>query len=318
MNQKRDHGGGLNAAIDHYGGTSEDWIDLSTGINPNPYPIPVIPKNFWYALPDTHPTQALLKAARTLWDVPQDAVIVPASGVSAIIAALPLLAQENSVSILGPTYNEFAASFQDQNWTVRDTAPVQIRVHPNNPDGRLFSKDEITSQHKALTIIDESFCDVCPKDTLIHLAGQPNYIILKGTGKFWGLAGMRLGFAITTPVIAEKLQQLLGPWGISGPAQFIGAKALSDDRWIAATRSKLKIMAKDLDAVLEANGLNVLGGTDLFRLASCDNAERLQDHLCKHHILTRIFPYSDDWIRFGLPAHAHDLSKVQAALESYS
>ena len=317
MSKKRDHGGGLNAAIDQYGGSPEDWIELSTGINPNPYPIPKIPSKFWHTLPDTHPTQVLLDAARSLWKVPKDAEIVPASGVSAIIATLPLLVSSKSVGILNPTYNEFAASFNDHGWQLSEFAPVQIRVNPNNPDGRLFSQAEIEKQHQTLTVIDESFCDVCPDQSLINLANQSDYIILKGTGKFWGLAGMRLGFAITTPELAEKLRQLLGPWNISGPAQFIGAKALSDTAWIADTRVNLRSMAEQLDATLAQNTLSVLGGTDLFRLAECDNAERLHDHLCQNQILTRIFPYSENWIRFGLPANAHDLSRVQAAFESY-
>lgn len=317
MTKKRDHGGGVNAAVDQYGGAPEDWIDLSTGINPNPYPIPTIPSKFWHTLPDSQPTQDLLSAARSLWNIPKDAEIVPASGVSAIIAALPLVVPSKSVNIVGPTYNEFAASFRDHGSKVTDTAPVQIRVHPNNPDGRFYSQSEVENLHQKLTIIDESFCDVCPDHSLIHLASQPNYIILKGTGKFWGLAGMRLGFAITTPNIAEKLRQLLGPWSISGPAQFIGAQALSDNAWIANTRLNLQMMAKQFDAVLKQQSLSVIGGTDLFRLAHCDNAQRLYDHLCKHHILTRVFPYSENWIRFGLPANAHDLSMVKRALESY-
>ncbi|KAB7614740.1 pyridoxal phosphate-dependent class II aminotransferase [Amylibacter sp. SFDW26] len=318
MSEKRDHGGGLNAAIDQYGGVPTDWIDLSTGINPNPYPIPEIPLKFWHSLPDTQPTQALLNAARALWNIPKDAVIVPASGVSAIIAILPLLKRSRSVSIIGPTYNEFAASFRDHNWDITDTAPAQIRVHPNNPDGRVFTQDEITNAHQSLTVVDESFCDICPDKSLIHLADQPDYIILKGTGKFWGLAGMRLGFAITTPVLAEKLGQLLGPWNISGPAQFIGTQALSDAAWITNTRIDLKNMARNLDAIISQSNLSVLGGTDLFRLAQCDNAVRLHDHLCKHNILTRVFPYSNNWIRFGLPANEHDLYRVQMALGSYA
>jgi len=318
MRNARDHGGGLDVAIEHYGGSKLDWLDLSTGINPNPYPIPAIPEHFWYVLPDNQPTQALLDAARTLWQVPNGCEIVPASGVSAIIAMLPLLAKSENVSILGPTYNEFAASFRDHGRTVTDQAPVQVRVHPNNPDGQFYSENSITENHQTLTIIDESFCDLYPDKSLIHLARQPDYIVLKGTGKFWGLAGMRLGFAITTPAIAAKLRQLLGPWNISGPAQFIGAKALADTDWITQARNDLQKMTQQLDDVLHQNALTVLGGTDLFRLASCDDATRLQDHLCKHHILTRIFPYSKNWIRFGLPANADDLARVQNALETYS
>jgi len=314
MTTKRDHGGGLNAAIDQYGGQRADWLDLSTGINPNPYPIPDIPAHYWHVLPDETPKQRLLDAARKIWNVPDSAEIVPASGVSAIIAQLPNLIAKSQVSILDPTYNEFAASFSEKNWTLRKNAPVQVRVHPNNPDGQVFSRQNIEDNHDQLTIIDESFCDVCPENSLIDLAGHPNHIILKGTGKFWGLAGLRLGFAITTPELAEKITQQLGPWNISGPAQYVGQKALSDTAWIDETRKVLASMAEQLRNVLAQNGLTVIGGTDLFQLAETASASALNMHLCRNHILTRIFPYSEKWIRLGLPANATDLSRLNEVL----
>ena len=317
MNLKQDHGGGLDAAVNHYGGTRSDWLDLSTGINPNPYPIPDIPLHYWHVLPDEGPKIRLLDAARKFWKVPNGAKIVATSGVSAIIAQLPNLVDETRVSIINPTYNEFAASFVGQDWSLQQRAPVQVRVHPNNPDGRLFSRAEINNQHDRLTIIDESFCDVCPESSFIDLADKPDHIILKGTGKFWGLAGLRLGFAITTPDLAEKLEQQLGPWNISGPAQFIGQKALSDQDWVVATRSKLAAMAEQLRSVLCQNGLTALGGTDLFQLAETTSAIALHDHLCRNHILTRIFPYSEKWIRLGLPANTTELSRLSDALGRY-
>lgn len=317
MTPKRDHGGGLDAAINQYGSTRNGWLDLSTGINPNPYPIPGIPMHYWYVLPDEAPQVRLLEAARKFWNVPNGAEIVAASGVSAIIAQLPNLIEKSRVSILNPTYNEFSAAFTGQNWPLEEQAPVQVRVHPNNPDGRLFSRSEIDKQHDRLTIIDESFCDICPENSLIDLADRPNHIILKGTGKFWGLAGLRLGFAITTPDLAHKIAQQLGPWHISGPAQFIGQKALSDHAWADATRITLASMTKRLRDVLAQNGLTTLGGTDLFQLAETTSAKALYDHLCKNHILTRIFPYSEKWIRLGLPANITELSRLNDALERY-
>ncbi len=317
MTPKRDHGGGLSAAVDQYGGARNDWLDLSTGINPNPYPVPDIPLHYWHVLPDEAPQKQLLDAARAFWNVPDGANIVPASGVSAIISQLPSLTSASQVDILSPTYNEFAASFSEQNWTLKKNAPVQVRVHPNNPDGRIFSRKEVADNHNQLTIIDESFCDICPENSMIDLAEHPNHIILKGTGKFWGLAGLRLGFAITTPELAEKITQQLGPWNISGPAQFIGQKALADIDWVDDTRKNLASMTKRLMDVLEQNGLTIIGGTNLFQLAETASAKELHDHLCRNHILTRIFPYSEKWIRLGLPANIADLSRLNDALGRY-
>jgi cobalamin biosynthetic protein CobC len=315
---KPDHGGGVDAAIALYGGARGDWLDLSTGINPNPYPLPVIPIHYWHDLPDEVPNRRLVDAARALWNVPDGAAIVPASGVSAIIAMLPHLTDHSEVSIIGPTYNEYAKSFTGNSRIISKTASVQVRVHPNNPDGRLFTRAEVEDQHDKLTIIDESFCDVCPENTLIDLASQPNHIILKGTGKFWGLAGLRLGFAITSPELAAKITQYLGPWNISGPAQFVGNQALSDRNWIEDTRITLAAMTKDLRDVLSQNGLSPLGGTDLFQLAETSSAKALHDHLCQSHILSRIFPYSEKWIRLGLPTDAISLARLNDALGHYN
>ena len=314
---KPDHGGGVDTAIQHYGGVRKNWLDLSTGINPNPYPIPDIPAHYWHNLPDEAPKARLLEAAREFWNVPKEVVIVPASGVSAIIAMLPSLAACSQVSILNPTYNEFSAAFRGYNWDVREKAPVQVRIHPNNPDGRLFARTEIEDTHDQLTIIDESFCDICPENSLVDLAQKHNHIILKGTGKFWGLAGLRLGFAIAAPDLAHKITQQLGPWNISGPAQYIGQKVLSDTNWAQATRAELAVMTEQLRDVLVQNDLTILGGTDLFQLAETTDAKSLHHHLCQNHILTRIFPYSDKWIRLGLPANETDLARLNDALGRY-
>jgi cobalamin biosynthetic protein CobC len=149
---------------------------------------------------------------------------------------------------------------------------------------------------------------------LIDLAGRPNHTILKGTGKFWGLAGLRLGFAITTPELARKITQQLGPWNISGPAQYVVQKALSDTTWIDETRNGFASMTEQLSNVLEQNGLTVIGGTNLFQLAETASASALNMHLSRNHILTRIFPYTEKWIRLGLPANADDLSRLNEAL----
>lgn len=314
---KRDHGGRLGNAIKNFGGTHDTWLDFSTGINPNSYPIPEIPKRYWQALPDGPDTTVLQNAAIKFWNVPDGTVVIPASGVSALIAILPQLVHGDRICLISPTYNEFEAAFTGQGWLLADQAPVRVYVNPNNPDGRLFTRQDIERTHETLTVIDESFCDTCPENSMIDLARHPGYIILKSIGKFWGLGGMRLGFAVTHPDLAEKIQCLLGPWPISGPAQFIGQKVLSDQIWARKTRTSLHHMSKQLDTILNSKGGNVIGGTSLFRLVDIKNAYALYTHLCRHHILTRVFPYAPHWMRFGLPKNATDLSRLEVALGCY-
>ena len=296
----RDHGGNLDAAIAQFGGARETWLDLSTGINPTAYPLPVLPAQSWTALPDRGALDRLLLAARSFWNVPDHLGIIAVSGASAAIAHIPLLQTPGRVAIPGPTYNEHEAAFRAAGWTI-GKVPRQalVAVHPNNPDGAIWRAADFTTP---ITIIDESFCDVMPERSLVHLASRSNTLVLKSFGKFWGLAGLRLGFAIGDPAVIARLADILGPWQVSGPALTIGAEALADPQWADATRARLAQDADRLDHCLAAKGATLLGGTSLFRLYQVDDAARWQDRLAKGHVWSRIFPYARDWLRLGLPA----------------
>ncbi len=309
---QRDHGGNLSAAILRYGGSRADWIDLSTGINPTPYPLPVLAASDWAELPDTAASAALIDAARRFWKVPEGAAVLPAPGASALIALIPGLADPRWVKIKTPTYNEHAAAFANHGWSIAESEPAEARVavHPNNPDGRLWQEDELAAP---LSIIDESFCDTCPDQSLIHLAAKPGVIVLKSFGKFWGLAGMRLGFAIGDPALIQQLSNLQGPWAVSGPALKTGLQALQDQDWAQATRQNLARDAQRLDQLAAARGVRLVGGTDLFRLYEVSEAAAWQDRLAHAHIWSRIFPYSKTYLRLGLPPQ-DGWDRLEAAL----
>ncbi len=313
---KRDHGGGIDAAVSRFGGTRADWLDLSTGINPVPYPIGDIDPNAWAALPDTGALERLLSAARAFWQVPDTAQIVAAPGASALIAQIPALAGGDAY-IPTPTYNEHAAAFRARGRLVTQnaTAPIHVHVHPNNPDGRLWQGET----GETLTVLDESFCDTTPEHSQIARAAEPAVVILKSFGKFWGLAGLRLGFAIgrprtLTPDGAPGLADLLGPWAVSGPALEIGARALEDLAWAQATRTRLTQDAARLDALMTKAGASLVGGTTLFRTYEVPEAEAWQHRFAKAHVWTRIFPYSTRWIRLGLPGAESDWDRVERVL----
>ncbi len=321
MTDTRDHGGGLDAAIAEFGGVRADWLDLSTGINPIPYPIGELDPELWAALPDRTAQTRLITAARKFWNVPDDAHIVAAPGTSALIARMPELTDFSGAYIPGPTYNEHAAAFAAAyklNDPEDSDAPTHIYVHPNNPTGRLWPAMDI-GQAK-LTIVDESFCDLMPDASHVAKSAQDGVVVLKSFGKFWGLAGLRLGFAIGThrtlspvdeidvglgdPEILPRasLEDMLGPWPIAGPALDIAARALEDHAWAEATRARLGQDAARLDRLMENAGAQVVGGTDLFRLYDVGDADAWQRRLAVGRVWSRQFPYSDGWLRLGLPA----------------
>ena len=311
MTNGRDHGGGLDAAILQFGGERAAWLDLSTGINPHPYPVRDIAPAAWTALPDRAAAAALETAARAFWAVPDTAALIAAPGASALIARLPLAMAGATVVIPGPTYNEHAAAFAAQGWALSDKGfDAQVVVHPNNPTGRLWHATDITAP---FAIIDESFCDVTPDRSLIGLATRPGTVILKSFGKFWGLAGLRLGFAIGDQVIICKLAESLGPWPVSGPALQIGAQALADLHWAGMTRARLAADSARLDRLMIRRGAVLVGGTTLFRTYQVNDALDWQTRLARKHIWSRVFPYSQSWLRLGLP-HPDRWAQLDAAL----
>ena len=315
------HGGGLDAAVARYGGRREDWIDLSTGVNRQGWPVPDLPPECWAELPDSDGDIRLTSAARVAWGLPDDCEIVPAPGVSAVIPWLPTIADSRegvspqSVTLTEPAYGEYAAAFRGRDWAFARNGDVQIVIHPNNPDGRLAVRSAVVAGHRHLTVLDESFCDTAPEQSLADLADRDGFVVLKGLGKFWGLAGLRLGFAACRSPIANRLRRCLGPWPVSGPAQRIGAMALSDRNWARMTRERLQRDAARLDRILAGSGLRVVGGTRLFRLIRIENAASVQAALARNRIWSRAFADADDRLRLGLPGTEREWNRLETALE---
>lgn len=315
---KRDHGGGLDAAIARFGGHRATWEDLSTGINPRPYPVPTLPQDAWTALPDQSAVDALEAAARDFWMVPAGAAVLAAPGASSLIAKIPGLLTAGNVRIAERTYNEHEAAFRAHGWSLvrgegDTTAKARVVVHPNNPTGFLWSAAD-EPPHRELLVVDESFCDISLGNTHVRsIATEPGVLILKSLGKFWGLAGLRLGFVIGDPALVDRLREELGPWPVSGPALAIGRAALSDMDWANRTRQRLHVDVARLDAIMQSKGAEVAGGTALFRLYKVADAAAWQERLARGHVWTRVFPYDPTWLRLGLPSDA-GWARLEAAL----
>ncbi|MCI4663577.1 MAG: threonine-phosphate decarboxylase CobD [Neomegalonema sp.] len=321
------HGGDLDRARAIYGGAREEWLDLSTGINSAPYPAAAPPLDSLARLPDRLLTQQAVDAARAAYAAPARASIVAAAGAQPVIDALPRLSPPARAAIVGPTYTEHGIAFRRAGWeTVEvdspneagaDSASALVIVNPNNPTGRLFEPERLEAliRPDRLLIIDESFADVTPSHSLAPRAGQSGLVILRSFGKFYGLAGLRLGFALCSAELAEKLTVELGPWPVSGPALSIGAGALADHSWRATTRQRLAADRARLDALASRAGWRLIGGCDLFRSYDCGDAGATQSSLAEHKIWTRRFDYAPSWLRLGLPGDATGWARLRDALE---
>ena len=323
----RDHGGNLDAAIARHGGS--DWIDLSTGINRRPYPVPPLPQETWHGLPTAQAQNALVRAAALAWGAAPETAGLALGGAQTAIQLVPyLLPQKGRACVLAPSYNEHGACLRAAGWQVHDTrlpadmagADLAVLVNPNNPDGRHWSAQDMLdlARKVGVLIVDESFADVTPELSLLPQSGAAeNVMILRSFGKFYGLAGLRLGFAFGSSAMIGRLAELAGPWPVSGAAISIGCHALADKGWADAMRGQLRLDAERADTMITRAGWTCLGGTDLFRLYDTPDAQAAQDHLASHHIWSRIFPYSRRWLRLGLPGPEHEWHRLERALGNW-
>ncbi|WP_425040206.1 threonine-phosphate decarboxylase CobD [Primorskyibacter sp. S187A] len=319
----RDHGGNLDAAIAHYGGDPAQWLDLSTGINPVSYPVPPLPQEAWTALPRRSDMARLAEAAARAYGTQAD--VVPFAGAQGAIQSIPFILHPGRAAVLAPTYNEHAAALRMAGWPVAEVdslsalqgADLAILVNPNNPDGNRYDPGELRdlADHVGLLIVDESFADPDPDLSLAPcLHDAPSIIVLRSFGKFFGLAGLRLGFALATGRRATRLAEFAGPWPISGPAIEIACAALEDAPWQARTCARLAHDSAALDGIAQEAGWTLIGGTPLFRTYATPDATATQDRLAQAMIWSRIFPYSETWIRLGLPPDAAGMARIRAAL----
>lgn len=309
MTSNRDHGGDLDRAIQIFGGGSQDWLDLSTGINPTPYPVPQLPSRAWATLPTAADVAGLVNVAQNTYGGTFQPVAL--AGAQAAIQLIPRLATPGQARVLAPTYNEHAAALTAAGWTVTEVgtlkdlagAELAVVVNPNNPDGRCHTPNALLDLRGQVgrLVVDESFGDVTPEASVVRRAG-PGLLVLRSFGKFYGLAGLRLGFVFCGPPDAARLREMAGPWSVSGPAISIGQEALADHAWARATRARLTRDANRLDQLAAQAGWTLIGGCSLFRTYQVAHAGDIQSQLARHHVWTRIFPYAPTWIRLGLPA----------------
>jgi cobalamin biosynthetic protein CobC len=313
------HGGGLGEVMRRFPDAPRPWLDLSTGINPVPYPVGALPGETWARLPAREDERALLAAAATRYGVPDPATIVAAPGTQALIQLLPRLVPRSRVAVLGPTYEEHEACWARHGHEVRvvgdaagaNGADIIVAVNPNNPSGAL-RKD--FGKASRLLVVDEAFIDFEPRGASLASDLPDRTVVLRSFGKTYGLAGVRLGFAIAQRDLADRLRTELGPWAVAGPALELGRRALGDGAWLEAARERLAKDSARLDGVLRDAGFELIGGTLLFRLVRHPSAAAFVQRLGQHGIHVRAFADRPNELRFGLPGDDAAFGRLAAAL----
>ncbi len=326
-----EHGGKLRAAAARWNIPLSDWLDLSTGVSPHGYPVPPLSSDSWRCLPEDG--DGLEEAAAAYYGTKR---LLALPGSQAAIMALPRLRPVGtSVAVLIPTYAEYAAAWQTAGHALRRFVPEELEsvaatcdvvmlANPNNPTGARFERERLLRVAKTLLnrggklIVDEAFADADGDESLATIAGSPeapNLVVLRSLGKFFGMAGARVGFALGRPALLEMLAELIGPWAVAHPAREAARAAFEDKAWQEMQRVRLREASLRLARLLEETGFGASTGTALFRYIATPRAAELYEALAQRGILVRLFA-DPAALRFGLPALEGEWSRLAAALES--
>ena len=324
-----EHGGRLRAAAQQYGIPLADWLDLSTGLAPWPFAFPAVPACVWQRLPESEDGLAAVAGQRY-----GAQSLLPVAGAQAAIQMLPQLRSTGSrVGIVSPCYAEHAQAWQrggHQLLELSDGAveaaleqlDVLLLVNPNNPTGRVFAPAQLLDWHGRLVarggwlVVDEAFIDATPALSLAAHSHLPGLIVLRSFGKFYGLAGVRLGFVLAEQGLLNELNERLGPWAVSGPARWVGLACLADQVGHAQQSLRLQQASQRLVTLLAEHGLTVQG-CGLFQWLQTPHAGALHAHFAQRGILLRHFTQPQS-LRFGLPASEADWQRLGLALQEIS
>ncbi len=298
------HGGDITAAQRHWSHWRGPWLDLSTGINPWPWRVPKLPKEMLARLPTPAERANLLDAARAAYRLPPTAGLAALPGSEAAIHLLPRLLPPGRVCLLAPTYGGHRAGWEAAGHrvidaTVPQAAEVLVLCRPNNPTGDLYPQvdlDALAGQYR-LVLVDEAYADTDPAPPVY----RPGVVGLRSFGKFFGLAGLRLGFAWGDPAITQPLDAMLGAWNLGPQVLAWGTLALRDRTWHTITRNRLRRESNRLAESLSLAGFSLVGRCDFFCLIETPTAHGLADRLGQQGILVRAFAQQPSWLRIGLP-----------------
>jgi len=323
-----EHGGRLRKAALNYGIAEADWLDLSSGLAPWPFPIPEIPLRAWARLPETD--DGLEQAACEYYGATH---VLPVAGSQAAIQLLPRLRRTGKVGVLSPCYAEHAEAWRRAGYIVREvleqevdffleSLDVLVVVNPNNPTGLSLTPQRLLDWHARLAqrggwlVVDEAFMDITPQLSLASQAHQVGLIVLRSFGKFFGLAGVRLGFVLAERNLLKLLAEQVGPWAVSGPTRVLGQVCLRDTVGHAQQRLRCESASQRLFDLLERHGLRPQGGCGLFQWMITDRAEQLHEFMAQRGILLRLF-VDNSSLRFGLPDTEADWLRLEQALSAY-
>ncbi len=306
------HGGNINWAANKFCIPRADWIDLSTGINPNAYPFSPLNKQVFTQLP--YLNDEFIRSAENYYNHP----VIPVAGSQEAIDALPQILPKQKVLLPDIGYKAYEKILRQHGYAISYYPAIErqsmiahlnrqllenphqhlVIINPNNPTGLILSQSDIKKlralmSEQSYLIVDEAFMDMTPQASLLHSVLPENCIILRSFGKFFGLAGLRLGFIATHEKLGNKFREILNPWRINGCAQQVAQEAFNDQAWQAINRQWITAAAQEqlsyLAPLMAQYQVEKLDNQTLFHsfLMHSEDADNLFLSFAHHGILTR-------------------------------
>lgn len=274
------HGGNIYRVARELDRDPGDIIDFSASINPlgpSPYVWKAITSSRdllgHYPDPDC---LDLRRALAAFWRIDPNQIVV-GNGSTELIDALPRVLKIHRLLVVQPTFSEYAAAMRraggyttalyadrcdhyaipiDQVGRILETGRSHghridgvLLCHPNSPTGQACTAEEMIGlaktacRHGHWLVIDEAFADYCSDRSILHqVSSWPQVVVLRSMTKFYALPGLRVGYAVSAPATARRLQRQLPPWSVSAMGQVAAVAALNDE---AHARKSLIFMTQE-------------------------------------------------------------------------
>ncbi|WP_339669078.1 threonine-phosphate decarboxylase [Dasania marina] len=327
-----EHGGNLLQARQQYPDAQQPWLDLSTGISPWSWPVTDLPQACWQRLPEY--SDSFSRVVSNYYGVQG---LVPVAGSQQAIELLPQLLPPSTVAMPLWGYAEHRQAWQKAGHQLLtynsyahllgllDQVEHVLVINPNNPTGELWDNTALQRLQQKVAgylIIDEAFIDSCSQTSMLQHVEQGSLIVLRSMGKFFGLAGMRVGFVYLPIELKARFEQRLLLWGLTAPSLYIAEQALSDSAWQIQQQQRIHNMQQAMQQLLATRlpDFTIKPGPLFISVAGpYEKLRSIKQQFAQQGIWLRIFapqqPDGDGLLRFGLPACIkrckHSLSNIK-------
>ena len=260
--------------------------------------VPQVPLGESFARLNEYPEgtyRELREAAAGYAGVAPEQVVVGAGADGLIgLAARTFLGPGRRAYVKRPTYPLYAIASGVEGAELADApedADLVWICNPNNPTGELVELEEIAvlarSLPDAAVVVDEAYFEYGGKTVVPLIAATPNLVAIRSLSKAFGLAALRVGYAIASPEVARELDSRRDPAPVATPAARIGAAALRNPRLdveqTVAERERMR-------AALTGAGFECPPSYANFALVRVEDAEALADRLEEQGLVVRRFP----------------------------